>query len=49
MYVGDTPGDLAASRAAEVPFIFATYGFGRVEAAETPLRIDQLAELQQLL
>ena len=49
VYVGDTPGDQTASQAAGVPFIFATYGFGRIEAAAAPLRIDQLADLRRLL
>jgi phosphoglycolate phosphatase len=49
VYVGDTPGDFAASQAAGVPFIFATYGFGQVSAAEAPERIDQLQDLQQML
>jgi phosphoglycolate phosphatase len=49
VYIGDTPGDFAASQAAGVPFIFATYGFGHVSVAEAPERIDQISELQQLL
>jgi phosphoglycolate phosphatase len=49
VYVGDTPGDLAASQAAGVPFIFAAYGFGRLSEAEAPERISGLAELQRLL
>ncbi|WP_035560753.1 HAD family hydrolase [Hymenobacter sp. IS2118] len=49
VYVGDTPGDLAASRAAGVPFIFATYGFGQLKAAEAPVRIAQLSDLQAML
>ncbi|MBJ6107919.1 HAD family hydrolase [Hymenobacter sp. BT523] len=49
VYVGDTPGDLAASQGAGVPFIFATYGFGQLTEAEAPTRIDRLADLQELL
>ena len=49
VYVGDTPGDLAASRAAGVPFVFATYGFGRVAVAEAPVRIAQLRDLRDVL
>ncbi len=49
VYVGDTPGDLAASRAAGVPFIFAAYGFGQLTAAEAPVRIAQLSDLQAML
>ena len=49
VYVGDTPGDLAASQGADVPFIFATYGFGQLSPAEAPARIASLAELPELL
>ncbi|WP_310394702.1 HAD family hydrolase [Hymenobacter sp.] len=49
VYVGDTAGDLAASQAAEVPFIFATYGFGRLTTTEAPQRITQLSDLRQML
>jgi len=49
VYVGDTPGDLAASQAAGVPFIFATYGFGQLDTIQAPQRIDQLTDLQQQL
>ena len=49
VYVGDTLGDLTASEAAGVPFIFATYGFGQLTPTEAPERIDQLANLWQLL
>ncbi|WP_210516988.1 HAD family hydrolase [Hymenobacter terricola] len=49
VYVGDTPGDLAASQEAGVPFIFATYGFGRLDTTEAPSRINQPADLEQLL
>ncbi|WP_368073022.1 HAD family hydrolase [Virgibacillus salinus] len=30
VYVGDTEGDLEAARFAEIPFIYAEYGFGQV-------------------
>ena len=49
VYVGDTPGDLAASQAAGVPFIFATYGFGRLSETEAPARINAPAGLERLL
>ena len=49
LYVGDTPGDLAASRAAGVPFVFAGYGFGQLSAAEAPVRIAGLGELRGVL
>jgi len=32
VYVGDTKGDYEASQQAEVPFIYASYGFGQVRA-----------------
>lgn len=35
VYVGDTIGDQNAAREADVPFIFAGYGFGKAEAPET--------------
>ena len=49
VYVGDTIGDLTASQTAAVPFIFATYGFGQLNVAEAPTRINQLADLTRLL
>ena len=49
VYVGDTLGDLEASQKAGVPFIFATYGFGQLTAAEAPERIDQPADLRNML
>ncbi|HEX8656243.1 MAG TPA: HAD family hydrolase [Hymenobacter sp.] len=49
VYVGDTRGDLDASQAAGVPFVFATYGFGRLDVAEAPVRIDRLSELPERL
>ena len=49
VYVGDTPGDLAASQAAGVPFIFATYGFGHLTPAEAPARIDEPGQLMRFL
>lgn len=46
VYVGDTQWDYEAATTAGVPFIFAAYGFGRVE--NTP-KIDAPAELLNLL
>lgn len=31
VYIGDTTGDQAAAREAGVPFLFAAYGFGKIE------------------
>lgn len=42
-YVGDTRGDADACKEAEVPFIFAEYGFGDVPDAE--YRIGRISEL----
>jgi phosphoglycolate phosphatase len=46
-YVGDTEGDYLAARANDIPFIFASYGFGQVPAGG--VRIEQLSDLQGLL
>jgi phosphoglycolate phosphatase len=40
VYVGDTMGDYTAAKQANVPFIFAAYGFGKVTE-------DQVATIQQ--
>ncbi len=47
VYVGDTQGDADACRDAEVPFIFASYGFGDVPDAER--KIDKLSDLCNIL
>ena len=47
IYIGDTQGDLDASREAGIPFIFARYGFGQVD--DESLAIDSIAELPELL
>lgn len=46
VYVGDTKGDYEASQVAGVPFVYAKYGFGEVEA-DVP-GIDQFADLRKL-
>lgn len=48
VYVGDTMGDHDAAKKAGVPFIFASYGFGKVDA-EQIATIDQFRELRELL
>ncbi len=48
VYVGDTQGDLEACRAAGVPFIFAAYGFGSVDAGSYAARIERFGELTEL-
>nr|WP_263324381.1 HAD family hydrolase [Neobacillus sp. Marseille-Q6967] len=46
IYVGDTAGDAAASKEAGLPFVYARYGFGKVEKFDDV--IDSLYELTQL-
>ena len=46
VYVGDTQGDANACKEAEVPMIFASYGFGEVEG-EYP-SIQAFTELQNI-
>ena len=45
-YIGDTQGDLEASEAAGIPFIFAAYGFGEPDHWEA--RIEQFEDLLML-
>lgn len=47
IYVGDTEGDLKASRFAGIPFIYARYGFGEVK--EYDYVIDSFDELLKLV
>ncbi len=47
VYIGDTQGDHEAAVLAGVPFIFAEYGFGRVDEAE--LRFGAFSELEGIL
>ena len=47
VYVGDTQGDYDACKEADVPFIWAAYGFGMVD--EDVPRIDSLESLVHLL
>ena len=42
-YVGDTQGDADACKEAQIPFVFATYGFGNVPDAKWS--IDSVTEL----
>ena len=48
VYVGDTLGDYNAATTAGVPFIFAAYGFGKVEEGQIAT-ISSFEELIQLL
>ena len=47
VYVGDTQGDALAAERAGVPFVFARYGFGRVERFEAA--VDAFQDLKSLL
>ncbi len=46
VYVGDTQGDYEATQIAQIPFIFAKYGFGHVENCERAISgIKELLDL----
>ncbi|XER08177.1 Phosphoglycolate phosphatase [Sporomusa rhizae] len=46
VYVGDTQGDYEATQIAQIPFIFAKYGFGHVENCEREISgIKELLDL----
>lgn len=47
IYVGDTQGDFDACQKADVPFVFAEYGFG--DAPEAQTRIKNILELPALV
>lgn len=46
VYVGDTPGDLEASQKAEVPFVYAAYGYRDVSAFEH--RLEHISDLTSI-
>jgi phosphoglycolate phosphatase len=48
VYVGDTMGDYSAATQAGVPFIFSSYGFGKVDEDQVAT-IAQVSELVELL
>lgn len=48
VYVGDTMGDYNAAKQAGVPFIFAAYGFGRVDEDQIAT-IETVAKLIEIL
>lgn len=46
VYVGDTIGDLKSSKLLNIPFIYAKYGFGKIEGCEHEIStIDELPKL----
>jgi phosphoglycolate phosphatase len=47
LFIGDTPGDQAAASANEVPFAFASYGYGRCEKMH--VKVDSFRELRDML
>lgn len=48
VYVGDTTMDQSAAQHAGVPFIFAAYGFGKVEGCPSVMKPAELLELFDL-
>ena len=47
VYIGDTQGDLEASRYAGIPFVFCRFGFGTPEAFDAA--VDSFPELATVL
>ena len=47
VYIGDTQGDLVASRKAGIPFVYCAYGFG--DPAEWDAKIDEFSQLPDVL
>ena len=47
VYIGDTQGDLEASRKAGIPFVWCAYGFGSPESWDA--KIDEFAQLPEIL
>lgn len=47
VYIGDTTGDFEASKANDIPFIYAAYGFGNL--TDVALKIDRFDSLIDIL
>lgn len=47
IYLGDTQGDRNAAKEAEIPFIFASYGFGEVDSCE--YSISEFSEMLEFI
>lgn len=48
MYIGDTDGDANSCIKAGIPFIWASYGFGKVQPDKYQMKIDVFSELLSL-
>ena len=47
VYIGDTQGDLVASRKAGIPFVYCAYGFGQPE--EWDAKLEHFSQLPEVL
>ena len=47
VYIGDTQGDLEASRRAGIPFLFCAFGFGQPESYDA--KVDSFSQLPEVL
>lgn len=49
VYVGDTKGDMEAAQIAQNPFIYATYGFGKIDKEDQKRVIRCLNDLEEMI
>lgn len=47
VYVGDTEGDRAAAKLANIPFVYASYGFGKVDTYDYVL--EEISDIVRML
>ena len=47
VYVGDTTGDLEGANYADIPFIYAEYGFGQID--EVKYSIDNISDINRIV